>query len=82
MARFRGTVHGKAKIEASRIGQCVETNIYGWTAGVKVTAHVGDNGRDIFTVYSTKGARNTAAQEVLAMLESPAQQKELPNETH
>jgi len=67
MAHFRGTVKGRGKTTASRLGTkdsglVVEAN--GWFGGVTVEVmHV--NGKDVFYVYETGGSADFSGKKEL-----------------
>jgi hypothetical protein len=59
MARFYGSVSGKAQSDATREGteaSGINGHIRGWNSGIRVVGHIAPNGDDAFDVYLTAGS--------------------------
>lgn len=58
MAQFRGTIQGQRGM-ASRLGSKnsgLEVSCDGWNSGVTVSAYIGKDGKDHFTISLTGGS--------------------------
>ena len=58
MARFRGTLDGKSRTQASRLGAAttgLSGSVNGWDCGVYVVARA-DGDKDNFEIYVTGGS--------------------------
>jgi hypothetical protein len=70
MAQFRGTVEGRSKTEASRLGSVesglqVEAN--GWHFGVRVILESDDTDGDTATILLTSGSSAKGLQKLLGV---------------
>lgn len=61
MARFRASIMpvNYRNRQVTRLGySSMEIRLDGWDRGVKVIAHIDDDGNDTFTIYKTGGSNN------------------------
>lgn len=62
MSRFYGSLHGSARLQATRRGNAssgIEGHIRGWDFGVRVEMHVGEGDNDVAIISLTGGSSNS-----------------------
>lgn len=71
MSRFYGSINGQAKTEATRRGSeksGLIGHIRGWNVGVKVYCNVDENGKDMLSVYRTRGSNGESSRQLIAIV--------------